>query len=81
MHASHLRLGGKASASEGSSLAVQVLDALKTKGISIRVASPKLVMEEAPESYKDVSAVVDTCQEAGISNKTVRLRPVCVIKG
>lgn len=30
----------------------QVLDALKTKGISIRVASPKLVMEEAPESYK-----------------------------
>ena len=30
----------------------QVLDALKTRGISIRVASPKLVMEEAPESYK-----------------------------
>ena len=30
----------------------QVLDALKTKGIAIRVASPKLVMEEAPESYK-----------------------------
>ncbi len=59
----------------------QVLDALKTKGISIRVASPKLVMEEAPESYKDVSAVVDTCHEAGISSKTVRLRPICVIKG
>ena len=37
----------------GSLLAcLQVLDALKTKGISIRVASPKLVMEEAPESYK-----------------------------
>ena len=30
----------------------QVLDALKAKGIAIRVASPKLVMEEAPESYK-----------------------------
>lgn len=30
----------------------EVLDALKTKGIAIRVASPKLVMEEAPESYK-----------------------------
>ncbi|EIE26782.1 UPF0027-domain-containing protein [Coccomyxa subellipsoidea C-169] len=59
----------------------QVLDNLKTKGISIRVASPKLVMEEAPESYKDVSAVVDTCHEAGISKKTVRLRPIAVIKG
>ena len=31
---------------------MQVLDALKSKGIAIRVASPKLVMEEAPESYK-----------------------------
>lgn len=30
----------------------EVLDALETKGIAIRVASPKLVMEEAPESYK-----------------------------
>jgi len=36
----------------------EVLDALKAKGISIRVASPKLVMEEAPESYKDVTQVV-----------------------
>lgn len=59
----------------------EVLDRLKTKGISIRVASPKLVMEEAPESYKDVSAVVDTCHEAGISKKAVKLRPVAVIKG
>ena len=33
-------------------LTTQVLDALKTRGVSIRVASPKLVMEEAPESYK-----------------------------
>lgn len=59
----------------------QVLDALKTKGIAIRVASPKLVMEEAPESYKDVSEVVDTCHAAGISKKAVRLRPVAVVKG
>lgn len=62
-------------------MCAQVLDNLKTKGISIRVTSPKLVMEEAPESYKDVSAVVDTCHEAGISKKTVRLRPIAVIKG
>lgn len=51
------------------------------QGIAIRVASPKLVMEEAPESYKDVCAVVDTCQAAGISNKVIKLRPIAVIKG
>jgi len=58
-----------------------VLDNLENKGISIRVASPKLVMEEAPEAYKDVNHVVDTCHNAGISNKVVKLRPIAVIKG
>jgi len=59
----------------------EVLANLKNKGIAIRVASPKLVMEEAPESYKDVSEVVDTCHKAGISKKCIKLRPICVIKG
>lgn len=45
------------------------------------MASPKLVMEEAPESYKDVSEVVDTCHNAGISRKAVKLRPIAVVKG
>mmetsp|Transcript_36991 Transcript_36991/g.103313 ORF Transcript_36991/g.103313 Transcript_36991/m.103313 type:complete len:102 (-) Transcript_36991:16-321(-) len=58
-----------------------VLAKLAAKGISIRVASPKLVMEEAPESYKDVTAVVDTCHSAGISNKVIKLRPIAVVKG
>jgi len=58
-----------------------VLEKLKDQGISIRVASPKLVMEEAPESYKNVVDVVDTCHGAGISNTCIKLRPVAVIKG
>ncbi len=47
----------------------------------MRVASPKLIAEEAPESYKDVSEVVDTCHDAGIARKVVRLRPIAVVKG
>jgi tRNA-splicing ligase RtcB len=58
-----------------------VLHELKKKGISIRVASPKLVMEEAPESYKNVTDVVNTCHAAGISKKAIKLRPIAVIKG
>lgn len=58
-----------------------MLDKLESLGISIRVASPKLVMEEAPESYKDVTEVVDTCHQAGISKKSFKLRPIAVIKG
>ena len=60
---------------------VGMLDKLKEKGIAIRVASPKLVMEEAPESYKDVVQVVETCHAAGISKKAIKLRPIAVIKG
>jgi len=58
-----------------------VLQALAAKGISIRVASPKLVMEEAPESYKNVTDVVDTCHMAGSSQKCIKRRPIAVIKG
>ncbi|KAJ6638041.1 RNA-splicing ligase RtcB like 1 [Pseudolycoriella hygida] len=59
----------------------EVLDNMKSLGIAIRVASPKLVMEEAPESYKNVTDVVDTCEAAGISKKCIKLRPIGVIKG
>ena len=59
----------------------EVLNKMEAKGISMRVASPKLVMEEAPESYKNVTDVVDTCHAAGISKKAIKLRPIGVIKG
>lgn len=59
----------------------EVLNNLKKLGISIRLASPKLVMEEAPESYKNVCDVVNTCHAAGISKKCIKLRPIAVIKG
>lgn len=60
---------------------MDVLNNLADMGISIRVASPKLVMEEAPDSYKNVTDVVNTCHEAGISKKCIKLRPIAVIKG
>ena len=53
-----------------------VLAALEAKGISIRVASPKLVMEEAPESYKDVTqARLERAQSAPTcASACVRMR-------
>lgn len=59
----------------------EVLKRLEDMGISIRVASPKLIMEEAPESYKDVTQVVKTCHEADISKMAVKLKPIAVVKG
>lgn len=61
--------------------AQDVLDSLAAKGISICVASPENIQEEAPSAYKDVNQVVDICHDAGISTKVFKLRPVGVIKG
>jgi tRNA-splicing ligase RtcB len=30
---------------------------------------------------QDVTAVVDTCHQAGISAKAIKLRPIAVVKG
>nr|XP_022300614.1 tRNA-splicing ligase RtcB homolog [Crassostrea virginica] len=64
----------------------EVLSALEEKGISIRVASPKLFMKEvALASYiiliQKITNVVDACHLAGISRKAIKLRPIAVIKG
>lgn len=59
----------------------EILDEMRKKGISVRLASPKLISEESPDSYKDVDSVVNTCHEAGISNKAFKLKPIAVIKG
>jgi tRNA-splicing ligase RtcB len=39
------------------------------------------VAEEAPGAYKDVSAVVDAADAAGLSRKVARLTPIACVKG
>jgi len=58
-----------------------VMAGLEKQGVVLKIATPSLVAEEASEAYKDVSAVVKTCHDAGISKLCVRLRPLIVCKG
>jgi tRNA-splicing ligase RtcB len=59
----------------------QVVDELKARGIEVRSPSLRGVAEEAPGAYKDVSAVVDAAEQAGLSRKVARVAPLIVIKG
>jgi tRNA-splicing ligase RtcB (3'-phosphate/5'-hydroxy nucleic acid ligase) len=59
----------------------QVVDELARQGTIIRSPSSRGVAEEAPGAYKDVSAVVDTAERAGLARKVARLRPLICIKG
>jgi tRNA-splicing ligase RtcB len=59
----------------------QVVDELASRGIIIRSPSSRGVAEEAPGAYKDVGAVVDAADAAGLSRKVARLVPLVCVKG
>jgi tRNA-splicing ligase RtcB len=59
----------------------QVVDELAARGILVRSRSSRGVAEEAPGAYKDVSAVVEAADRAGLSRKVARLEPIVCVKG
>jgi tRNA-splicing ligase RtcB (3'-phosphate/5'-hydroxy nucleic acid ligase) len=59
----------------------KVVDDLAAQGILIRSPSMRGVAEEAPGAYKDVGAVVDAAQAAGLAKKVARLVPLVCVKG
>jgi tRNA-splicing ligase RtcB len=59
----------------------QVIDQLAQEGTIVRSPSGRGVAEEAPGAYKDVDAVVDAADRAGLARKVAKLRPVICIKG
>ncbi len=59
----------------------KVVDELAERGILIKSPSMRGVAEEAPGAYKDVSAVVEAAEQAGLARRVARLRPLICIKG
>ena len=59
----------------------QIVDELAARGILVRSPSARGVAEEAPGAYKDVRAVVDAAEQAGLARKVARLLPIICIKG
>jgi tRNA-splicing ligase RtcB len=54
---------------------------LEADGITVRCPSNRGLSEEAPFAYKDVEAVVDVVQRAGLAARVAQLRPIGVVKG
>ncbi|HEX7154509.1 MAG TPA: RtcB family protein [Thermoanaerobaculia bacterium] len=54
---------------------------LEKLGIVAEAGSVKGLVEEAPEAYKDIDAVIDVVANAGIAKKVARFRPIAVVKG
>ena len=58
-----------------------VRKSLESKGIYIKSLTKDGLVEETPDAYKDVDAVVDVSHSLGIATKVARLIPLGVIKG
>lgn len=54
---------------------------LAARDVEVRAHSDRGLTEEAPFSYKDVDAVVDTVERAGLARQVARLVPIGVVKG
>ncbi len=54
---------------------------LQNEGIWVSTSQLRLLAEEAPYAYKDVSEVVRVCEQARLSRRVARLRPLAVVKG
>ena len=54
---------------------------LEAQDIAVRGASRRGLAEEMPAAYKDISAVVEAAEGAGLCRKVARLVPLGVVKG
>ena len=54
---------------------------LEDKGILILAKGRRTIAEEMPDAYKDVDHVVEIVEEAGLSKRVAKLKPLGVIKG
>jgi len=59
----------------------QVVDELAKRGIIVKSPSTRGVAEEAPGAYKDIDAVVEAAEVAGLARKVAKLQPIICIKG
>jgi tRNA-splicing ligase RtcB len=58
-----------------------VRKSLSDKGIFIKALTRDGIVEETPQAYKDVDAVVNVSHNLGIATKVAKLVPIGVIKG
>ena len=59
----------------------ELQEQMEARGILVRTVSYSGLAEEAGPAYKDIDAVVDASELAGISKRVVRLVPIGNIKG
>ncbi|GAB6189180.1 RtcB family protein [Marinitoga arctica] len=58
-----------------------ILKELKDKNVQILAKSKGTIVEEAPETYKNIDEVVEIIEKVNISRKVAKITPIAVVKG
>jgi tRNA-splicing ligase RtcB len=74
------RLMSRTAAKRGRDARVET-KRLEEQGILVRAETRDGILEEIPEAYKDIDAVIDVVHNAGLARRVARLRPMGVVKG
>lgn len=67
--------------SKKQSRGINIDQEMERRGVVARYQGRGTMAEEMPHAYKDVADVVETMDQAGVSERVARFRPVGVIKG
>lgn len=67
--------------SKKQSRGINIDQEMERRGVVARYQGRGTMAEEMPHAYKDVADVVETMDQAGVSKRVARFRPVGVIKG
>jgi tRNA-splicing ligase RtcB len=67
--------------SKRESRRIDIDQEMARRGVVARYQGRRTMAEEMPHAYKDVADVVETMDQAGISKRVARFRPVGVVKG
>ena len=67
--------------SKKQSQGINIDQEMARRGVVARYQGRATMAEEMPHAYKDVADVVETMDQAGVSKRVARFRPVGVIKG
>jgi tRNA-splicing ligase RtcB len=60
---------------------VDVASDLERRGITVRAHNLASLAEEASQAYKDITQVVETMHNSGLSRKIAMTTPIAIIKG
>ena len=58
-----------------------LVEYMRKQNVIVKATSHRTIAEEMPDAYKNVDAVMEAVEEAGLAKRVARLQPHLILKG